>query len=72
MNIRVLMNRGGRTKPDQWGHVIKLFFHSPGACTLVTAMGQPIFRFPTKEHTSAEIRYFELVRVVGDLFDMKC
>ena len=62
----------GRVKPDQRGHVIKLFFHILGARTLVTTMGQPVFRFPTKGHTSAEIRYFELVWVLRDLRDTEC
>ena len=56
MNVRALMDRGGRTKPDQRGHVIKLFFQIPGARTLVTGMGQPVFWFPTKGYTSAEIK----------------
>ena len=72
MNVRALMDRGGRTKPDQRGHVIKLFFQIPGAHTLVIAMGQPVFWFPTKGHTSAEIRYFELIRALGDLCDTEC
>ena len=58
-----------RVKSDQRGHVIKLFFQIPRACTLVTAMGQPFFRFPPKGHTFTEIRYFELVRILGDLCD---
>ena len=72
MNVHVLMNRGGRTKFDQREHVIKHTFHIPGAHTLVIAMGQPVFQFPTKGHTSAEIRYIELVRVLGDLHDTEC
>ena len=72
MNVRVLMNMGGRTKPDQWGHIIKLFFHILGAHTLVKAMGQPVFWFATKGHTSTEIRYFELVRALGDLRNTEC
>jgi hypothetical protein len=59
-------------KLDQRGHLIKLFFQIPGARTLVTAMGQLVFCFPPKGHTSAEIRYFELVRVLGDLRDTEC
>ena len=35
-------------------------------------MGQPVFRFPTKGRTSAEIRYFMLVRALGDLHDTEC
>ena len=69
MSVGVLMNRGDRTKPNKHGHIIKLFFHIVGARTLVIAMGQPVFRFPAKGHTSAEIRYFELVRALGDLHD---
>ena len=64
------MNRGGRTKPDQWSHVVKLFFQIPRARTLVTTMGQPVFQFPTKGYTSAEIRYFELIWVLGDLHEI--
>ena len=66
------MNRGDRTKPNQHGHVMKLFFQILGAHTLVTAMGQLVFRFPTKGHTFVEIRYYELVRVLGGLHDTKC
>ena len=66
------MNRGGRIEPNQQGHVIKLFFQILGAHTLVIAMGQPVFQFPTMGHTSAEIRYFELVLALGDLGDTKC
>jgi hypothetical protein len=66
------LKRSGRIKPDQWGHVIKLFFQIPGARTLVITMGQLVFRFPTKGHTSAEIRYFKLVRVLRDLRDTEC
>ena len=62
----------GRTKLDQRGHVMKLFFQILGARTLVIAMGQPVFRFPTKGHTYAEIRYFELIRVLEDLCDSEC
>ena len=62
----------GRVKPDQQRHIIKLFFHILGARTLVTAMGQPFFQFSPKGHTSAKIRYFELVQVLGDLGDTKC
>jgi hypothetical protein len=51
-----------RTKPDQLGHIIKLFFQILGAHTLVTASGQLVFRFPTKGHKSAKIRYFEPIR----------
>jgi hypothetical protein len=61
-----------RVKPDQRGHVIKVFFQILGACTLVTAMGQPFFRFPPKGHISTEIRYLELVHVLGDLHDTEC
>ena len=61
MRIHVLINRGNMTKPDQHGHIMKLFFQIPGARTLVAVIGQPVFRFPTKGHTSAEIRYFEPV-----------
>ena len=61
-----------RVKPDQQGHIIKLFFHILGARTLVTTMGQLVFWFPPKGHTSTEIRYFELVRVLGDLCDTEC
>jgi hypothetical protein len=61
VSVHVLMNRGDRLKPDQHGHVIKLFFQILGAHTLVTVMGQPVFWFPTKGHTSTKIRYFELV-----------
>jgi hypothetical protein len=43
VSVHVLMNRGDRTKPDQHGYVIKLFFQILGARTLVTVMGQPIF-----------------------------
>jgi hypothetical protein len=60
------------TKLDQRGHVIKPFFQIPEAHTLVTAMGQPVFQFPPKGHTSAKIRYFELVRVLEDLRDTEC
>jgi hypothetical protein len=66
------LKESGKTKPDQRGHVIKLFFHISGALTLVTAMGQLVFLFPTKRHTSAKISYFELVRVLGDLCDTEC
>ena len=73
MSERLLsLKESSRTKPDQWGHVIKLFFKILGARTLVIAMGQPIFRFRTKGHTSTEIRYFELVRVLRDLCDTEC
>ena len=33
-------------------------------------MGQLVFWFATKGHTSAEIRYFELIWILGDLCDM--
>jgi len=72
VNVRALMDRGGRTKPDQRGHVIKLFFQIPGAHTLVTTMGPLVFGFPTKGHISTEIRYFELVWVLRDLRDTEC
>ena len=39
---------------------------------MVTAMGQLLFWFPTKGHTSAEIGYFELFRVLRDLRDTEC
>jgi hypothetical protein len=59
MSERPLPLKGsGRTKADQRGHVIELFFHIPRARTLVISMGQLVFWFLTKGHTSAEIRYF--------------
>ena len=57
MSERPLSLKGsGRTKPDQRGHVIKLFFQIPGAHTLVTTMGPLVFGFPTKGHISTEIK----------------
>ena len=61
-----------RTKPDQRGHAIKLFFQILGARALVTAMDPPVFGFPTKGHISVEIIYFELIWVLRDLRDTEC
>jgi hypothetical protein len=44
---------------------MKLFSQILGARTLVTALGQTFFWFPTMGHTSSKIIYFEPIRVFG-------